>query len=197
MKVIIGVASTEEVKAQFAQCLASMVRMGDMQYTFSVGSTCSQGRDSIALHAINSNADYVMFIDSDEVFPVDVLPKLIMDDKDIVSGLIMHRRPPFEPVLYDYVDGDWEERYEYPDEIFKVGCAGGGACTLIKVEALKKICEKTGHLFSPLPEETEDLSFARRAATTGVEWWCDPKVKLGHIGYIVVTEDFWDGKKVH
>ena len=46
-------------------------------------------------------------------------------------------------------------------------------------------------MFTPINGVGEDLAFCWRARQLGYRIWCDPRIPLGHVGYTVVTKDFF------
>ena len=49
--------------------------------------------------------------------------------------------------------------------------------------------------FTPFNGFGEDLAFCLRARDLGYKIWCDPKIKCGHVGQLVVNEDVWIANK--
>ena len=88
MKILIAVPCMDQVPSQFAQSIATLNKVGDCVIAFQMGSLVYDARNSLALNAIKAEADYVMWFDSDMVFPSNTLEKLIEDrDKgDIITS---------------------------------------------------------------------------------------------------------------
>lgn len=60
------------------------------------GSMITKSRNDLVQIAINANFDYIMWIDTDMVFPPDSLMKLLAHNKDIVGSTYNKRVPPYE-----------------------------------------------------------------------------------------------------
>ena len=58
----------------------------------------------------------------------------------------------------------------------------------MKASLLKEVKDKYGLPFSPILGFGEDISFCMRLKELGKKMYCDPRAKLGHIGYKVYTE---------
>ena len=196
MKILIAVPCMDTVAAGFAESLANLRKDDNCEVRFNPSSLVYDSRNALAAYAIDGNFDAVLWIDSDMIFPPDLLEKLCADlesGKDIVSGLCFCRRYPYAPVVLKRLELADEKPItdsytDYPeDELFRVeGCGFGVVMT--KTDVLRKIAEKCRTVFSPLPHFGEDYSFCIRARECGYEMWCDPTVPIGHIGYINVSD---------
>lgn len=149
-------------------------------------------RDTLAQMAMDQECDYVLWIDSDMVFPADALERLLKHDKDMVTAVYYKRRGDHSPVIYCGVwEGEATTYYDFPkDGLFEVAGCGFGF-VLTRTEVLKAVTERYHLLFHPMIGLGEDLSFCNRWLSCGGEIWCDPTIKLGHIGECVFTEEDW------
>jgi hypothetical protein len=59
-------------------------------------SVISFSRNSMAEFALNNGATHIMWIDSDNIPPVDVIKRFVDLDKDIVGSVYCKRVPPYE-----------------------------------------------------------------------------------------------------
>lgn len=200
MKIFIAVPCMDQLPAPFAQSLATLNRVGDCMVGFQIGSLVYDSRNNLARRAIASEADMVLWLDSDMVFNPDTLQRLIETKEKtgaaIVSGLYFRRVPPFSPVLYDRLSMrdkrcEWSEFDTIPDEPFEVGGCGFG-CVLMDTDVLVDVFARKGDLFGPLNGTGEDLSFCIRARECGHNIICDPTISLGHVGTTVINRDFFN-----
>lgn len=198
MKILIAVPTTDMVPAHFAQSLVSLKKVGECAVSFSIGSLVYDARNQLAAQAIEKEADYVMWFDSDMIFNPDTLERLLAHDKDFVCGMYFRRRPPYTPTLFKKLRLTssqtviWEGYEDYPDHLFQIeGCGFG--CVLMKTDMLIDIAAKYGNgsWFSPIANSGEDCSFCIRAKEQGYELWCDPTIPLGHIAQLPITEGFY------
>ena len=216
-KILIAVPCMDQVPAPFAQSLA-MIRKpeGDeVACAFQMGSLIYTSRNNLALQAISSEFDYVLWLDSDMVFQQDLLIRLKdtleKNDLDFVTGLYFRRVPPFTPVIFDKLEiideqCTWTDWKEPPAELFKVGGCGFG-CALMKSDVLWDVQTEFGEMkeeytalamFNPISNMGEDLSFCWRARACGYEIWCDPSIVCGHVGYTIINDKFYNSyKSVH
>lgn len=199
-KILIAVPCMNQVPAEFAHSLSMLEKVESVAVDFKIGSLVYTSRDALAKDAIESESDYVLWLDSDMIFPPDVLIKMLKtierDDVDIVCGLYFRRVPPFTPTLFKelHVDDEgiigWSEFTRIDNKLFEVeGCGFG--CVLMSTDALISVQSKFNAMFTPINGVGEDLSFCWRARQCGYRIWCDPTIPLGHVGYTVITRDYF------
>lgn len=203
-RILIAVPCMDMVAAGFAQSLAMLNKTGESAVSFMVGSLVYTSRNSLAGQAVKMEADYIMWFDSDMVFKPDTLTQLMatMEEKnaDIVTGVYFNRTAPYKPVMFEELEvvcdgkgniteclnSQWSKAI--PDEPFVVEGMGFG-CVLMKTDMLFNMGD-AGAWFAPIGNIGEDCAFCLRAKEAGYKLWCDPKVKCGHVGYQMVTEQF-------
>lgn len=201
MKTFIAIPSLEYVPALFVQSLAMLRRAGDTQVGFEVGSLVYVARNNLAQAAIKSEADQVLWLDSDMVFTPDFLEKMQSVSKenniDILTALCFRRKFPFTPTIYDKLHYDGKKCYytqfvSIPEERFKIGGCGMAGC-LMGTDVLMSVSAKFGgRMFDPLEGMGEDISFCWRARECGYDIYCDPEITMGHIGQTVITRQYYE-----
>ena len=203
-KILIAVPCMDMLPAQFAHSLATLTSYGiedtAISVWFNIGSLIYTSRDQIAKKALLDEADLIMWFDSDMVFNSDTLIrmlKLIDEGNDMVTGIYYRRTPPFSPVAFKTMDlnedgtaFDWTEFDEIPSEPFEVGACGFG-CVLMKTEIFVSVFAKFGQMFTPIANCGEDIAFCWRARQCGYKIIADPSIGLGHVGYTIITKDFF------
>lgn len=195
-KILICVPCMDMVAAGFAQSLAMLQKAGhETAISFECGSLIYDARNKLAKTALTMEADYTMWFDSDMLFQPDTMLKLLAhaEDAGIVSGLYFRRSPPYTPVAFktcDCENREWTDQ-TLPTEPIKVEGVGFG-CVLVKNEVLFDVAAQFSTWFTPINGFGEDLSFCWRARQCGYEILLDPQVKCGHLGHIVVTEQFFN-----
>ena len=150
---------------------------------FHCGTYIHQMRNDIVKTAMEIKADYVMFIDSDMVFPSDGILKLLSHNKDVIGGNYNARKFPLESTVRVVDDnGNFLSTQLPTDKIAKVFAVPTGFM-LIKLSAIKDIPhpfdfdrQQDGSLIG------EDVNFCKRCNEKGLEVWCDPGFLIGHIG---------------
>lgn len=200
-KILICVPAMDMVATGFAQSLAMLQKGGnETAIMFEVGSLIYEARNKLAKQAIAMGADYTMWFDSDMIFKPDTMVRLLAHDAPMVSGAYFRRSPPYHLVAFDECDVEtrkWSD-LDLPTETVQCGGVGFG-CVLVKTEVLFEVAARYKTWFEPVNGFGEDLSFCWRARQCGYDILLDPTVTCGHVGHIVVNEDFYkayaEGKK--
>ncbi|MGF2525797.1 glycosyltransferase family 2 protein, partial [Ralstonia pseudosolanacearum] len=187
MKVFIAIPSMDTVPALFCQSLALLQRAGDTVVGFQVGSLVYNARNELAKQAIKSEADWVLWLDSDMVFEPNLLNRMLEvckeNDIDFLTGLCFRRKPPYTPTLFDRLEkvghgASYTAIMSVPDGRFKVGGCGF-AGVLMSTDVLLSVAAKFGgRMFDPMEGFGEDVSFCWRARQCGYEIWCDSEIEL-------------------
>lgn len=196
-KILIAIPCMDMVSARFAQSLATLKKVGKCTVSFLMGSLIYDSRNKLAGMALEMEADYILWLDSDMVFQPDTLERM-MDTLnnhphiDILSGLYFRRTTPFTPVLFNKLERDgetlvFEDVKEVPNDLFEVAGCGFG-CVLMKTDCLFDIGM---NWFTPFVDAGEDCAFCMRAREKGYKIYCDPNISLGHMGYAPITKDFY------
>lgn len=198
MRILIAVPCMDSVPSQFAQSLATLNKVEECIIAFQMGSLIYNSRNHLATMAVQLECDYVLWLDSDMVFPSDVLQKLFVDREkgDIITGVYYRRVEPYKPVVFSKLEikdqeCEWANQDDIPEDLFEVeGCGFG--CVLTPTNVLVDVMNKFGNMFAPIGGVGEDLSFCWRARQCGYNIMADPGVQLGHVGHYVVDKHFYD-----
>lgn len=206
-KILIAIPCMDMVSARFAQSLSTLKKVGKCTVSFLCGSLIYDARNKLAGMAVEMDADYILWFDSDMTFQPDTLERMmkVMDEHpevDVLSGLYFRRGHPFTPVLFSKLEVnekgtlDFEDYNELPDELFEIAGCGFG-CVLMRTEMLLDIAAKEGGgmWFSPIANAGEDCAFCIRARENGYRIFCDPNIHLGHMAYTPVTKAFYQAVK--
>ena len=199
MKILNAVPCMDQVPFTFAQSLSTLEKIGECKLAMKSGSLIYTSRNSLAMMAIQMDADFVFWLDSDMVFKSDTLVRMMdtlkKNDLDILTGLYFRRVPPYSPVLFDKLEQNGEntefsEFNKIPDELFEVGGCGFG-CVLMKTDVFFDVQSKFGNMFAPMGNNGEDVAFCIRARECGYKIYCDPSIVCGHVGYSVIDDQFY------
>lgn len=153
-------------------------------------------RNAMAKNVLEKDCDYLFFIDSDMVLPNDTLKRLVEHDKDIVSGMYFHKKPPFAPVVYSKNEkGTFDVIMDYPkDQLIEVDGVGMGIC-LIKRGVFEKLGDKC---FDVLPASDEnpvingeDFAFCYRAKRAGFKIYVDTGMQALHQTVRYIDETYF------
>lgn len=201
MKTMIAIPCMDTVQTEFAQSLVNMRPVGEIRHAFESCSLIYKSRTDLGLLAIKEGADFVLWLDSDVIFPPDLMIDLMEDMKgrDIVTGVYHMRRAPFKPVIWKRLrqgltaeENENEDYCDYPkDQIFEVEGCGFGA-VMMRTSVLEAVRDRYHELFAPVPGYGEDLSFCVRARGCGFKIHCDPRIQIGHKAATIVTGESFE-----
>lgn len=138
---------------------------------------------------------HIMFIDADMIFPSSGIIRLIDHDKDIVGANYNVRGNPSRDPGREFTIKPTDPRktpkhlkgqittFEMPANLFKVWSLGLGF-VLIKMSVFDKLDKPYFNDYeSPEGEHhTEDVEFFTKCQDRGIDVWCSPTIRVGHIG---------------
>lgn len=194
MKVTVSIPSNRNIQPQTAECVMKLVAHGGYDFHILVASegyTIAENRNYIAVQAVNAGSDYLLMVDDDMTFEPDLIDRLVAVGKDIV-GVAYHPRAETGEII-KYLDETHIVKLEHSDdpkykEPFACHATGTGII-LIRCEIFRKI---TRPWFAFEYHETgqckkgEDWYFCEKAKEFGIETWVEPRVKVGHLGDVVL-----------
>lgn len=104
-RILCAYLSDGMVKTEFAEARMAAVMAASQDYhVISINTQTSRierGRHLVAMAALEQQVDYVVFTDSDMVFPQDAITRLIGHDVDIVGAGYPTRRLPIRTTIND------------------------------------------------------------------------------------------------
>lgn len=198
MKLLIAVPAYESMRVEFVRSLMDLtgwLNENKVWYEVKIisGTLVHIARDRLAQHAVNNGFDEVLWIDSDMVFDRHVYEDLKDAGRDMVCGWFISRHYPYVSCLFRSMD-PVERINEVPDVPFRVAGCGFG-CVLMKAEILKQVMVSNGgKCFVPSQKLGEDCAFCKRVTDLGFEIWCEPTVRVGHVGNLIIWPE--DQKKL-
>lgn len=191
MKLLIAIPTLDFVHVDFMKCLVNLTnKLKDDGVRFEVGIISGTlvyvARDRLACKAINEDFTHVLWLDSDMIFQPTILDDLLETKKDFVTGIYHQRRPGYASCIFKHCSEKNIERFEeYPKRTFRIEACGFG-CVLITTDILKQVQMHYKTCFCPLAQFGEDIAFCHRVLELGMEIWCEPTVRCGHIGHNAV-----------
>ncbi len=201
IKILIGIPSIGTMRIETVISLCRILSSTpDITYEICapITSYIHHNREEIAKEAVRLGADYVLFIDTDMIFPPDALTKLLSRDKEIIGVMYNYRGTPsrptvkFDPKYKDectVIEKNGEISASITDETKPFRCrAVGAGFLLVKIDVFKKL-KRPYFTFVPETEVNEiigeDVYFCDKARYNRYEIWCDPTIKMGHIGLMI------------
>ena len=192
MRLLVAVPTVDYVPADFVKSLANLsLRLGRERIPADVqiigGTLVYIARNRLALRAIRDEYTHVLWLDSDMTFSDSIVEDLLFCGKDMVCGAFVSRRPPYGPCVYTDISdpANMKKVENFGTEPFRVdGC--GFATVLTSVSLLDAVQSNFGTCFRPTEQYGEDLAFCDRVKQLGMEIWCEPTVRPGHIAHVPV-----------
>jgi hypothetical protein len=184
MRIAIGIPTTGTIKTPTVESIIAMIGQTEGEVHFFTRSGCyiHENRRELVKEAKMINADYLFFFDSDMIAPPDTINKLISHNKMIVGTNPNLRSLPLEGTV-KFIENGKVVKKEIPEKLFQCS-ALGTACLLIDMRVFNMI-DKPWFWFEDLGKDDfigEDIWFCRQAERKGIEIYCDPLIKVGHIG---------------
>lgn len=189
----IGVPSRDSVMTGFAHSLAMMTARTAMapnvefSLTSSAGTLICDQRNNLAQAMLDEGCDWLLFIDSDMVFPSDALLRLLARNTPIVSANYSTRRSPAEPVAFKSI-GTLEKLYTDPDSTGLEECAANGCGLMLIHRSVFETIPKPWFYIPYIPEKDgfwgEDVWFCNAARKEGFNVFVDHDLSkdVRHIG---------------
>ena len=192
MGLLVAVPTVDYVPADFVKSLSQLcLRLGRERIPADVqiigGTLVYIARNRLALRAIRDEYTHVLWLDSDMTFSDSIVEDLLFCGKDMVCGAFVSRRPPYGPCVYTDISdpANMKKVENFGTEPFRVdGC--GFATVLTSVSLLDAVQSNFGTCFRPTEQYGEDLAFCDRVKQLGMEIWCEPTVRPGHIAHVPV-----------
>ncbi len=197
-KITVGVCTGGNIRAETVSSLFSnLINMGHQNVApnllIQIGGYVAINRNMLVATAIEQGSTHLMFVDADMLFPPDGIMRLLKHNKDIVAANYNVRVDPQSndaggPTVKMMVDGVVVSMTGdgVPDSLFK--CYGlGTGFMLIKLDVFKKLKKPWFKSVQDknLVHTTEDIYFCQQANKAGIKIYCDPTIKMGHIGSTV------------
>lgn len=156
--------------------------------------------NALSAAAVMDGCDYVFFMEHDNIYEKDTLPRLLKHELDVVTGYYTFRNWPYDPIP---LKKDMENGLLYRLEFIKggdkenlmemsVGCFG---CCLVKASVLKKLFSAKLSFRREYDKKsagtlTADCVFFNDLRDQDIKLYVDGHVRVGHLGVrIVITPD--------
>lgn len=191
-KLAVCIPTRDTLHSAHALSLAELVKFNTMNdidtHVFMDASTILlTQRERLATLAQELDAEYMLWLDSDIVFPSTTAVRLMAHNEPIVAANYVRRQFPCKGVAYETI-GDWENPvpFEVHDELLDIEGIGMG-CVLMKTEIFSKI-PKPWFEFGWSPESNdflgEDMILWQKVAAAGYSIKLDTVLsqELRHLG---------------
>jgi hypothetical protein len=180
--ITVGIPSYDHIKTECVLSVVNLITRSDLKlhFVFNQSLYIDYNRNQLVEAARQNGSTHLMFIDSDIQFPPDGIARLLAHDKAVVGGYYNTRRGN-NPIRFLDDDGNVIVK-DIPETLFKCHVLPTGFM-LIRMDTFDALSKP---YFATITHEQgtigEDVAFCRWVADAGIEIWCDPTIKLGHVG---------------
>jgi len=190
IKLAILVPCRDTVHSLFTMSLTELVKTCvlagiDTHVTYDASTILLNQRESLAKKAVEIKSDYMLWLDSDMMFPSTTAMRLMGHNKDIVAANYMKRSVPLTTVAYPTLE-EWDSwlPLESQEELEIVEGVGMG-CMLMKTSLLSTI-ENPWFEFEWKDGSWhgEDFNFQKKLRESGHQIFIDMNLsrQVRHIG---------------
>lgn len=182
----------DHVHSAFSKCMIELVKLNtmnniDTHVVFDASTVLLTQRERLALEARAIGAEYMLWLDSDMVFPATTALRLLAHKQDIVAANYVRRQPPYKGVAYPKI-GNWQNPLPFEPQDYLVEVEGiGMGCMLMKTSILDKIPQPWFE-FGWTPKSNdhlgEDMILCQKMAEVGHTVKVDTQLsmELRHLG---------------
>ena len=184
----------------YTNFMLSVLGMSTPDYTLIIPNFPHMHLDAIRCNLVAqakaADCTHIIMLDTDQQYNPDTVQKLLLNkDKDVVTGLVHRRYPPYAPILYRGKMGDYE--YVSDDEMFsgdlvEVDATGTG-CMMIAMEVFDDIeqpyFEETTHNGKTVGE---DIYFCNKVRSAGRKIYVDTSIQVKHISLMSVDRAVYE-----
>lgn len=185
-KLAVLVPCRDMLHSAFAKCLGELIKLNtqnniDTHVVYDSSTVLLTQRERLALEAKAIGAEYMLWLDSDMVFPATTALRLLGHKTPVVAANYVRRQPPFKGVAYQKI-GDWENPlpYKLQDNLVEVEGIGMG-CMLVKTSILDEITQPYFE-FGWTPQSNdwlgEDMYFCQKIAQAGYKIYVDTALSM-------------------
>jgi len=190
--VSILVPTRDTVYSHFSLSLGNLIKtttqMGiDVHLFFDASTILINQRESLIRQAIKMKSEWVLWLDSDMMFPPTTLMRLLAHKQDIVACNYMKRSFPFKSVAFTNAN-DWESwvPLQSEEELVTVEAIGMG-CVLMKTSIFQKLTKPYfEYTYQPKTEDWggEDFTLFKKLNKLGYQVKVDTNLsnEIYHIG---------------
>lgn len=178
--------------SSFWATLQELERPADSPVQLKVGPFIVNNQNGLGRSFLASGHEWFFLLNDDQIYPRHTLNQLLAHGKEAVCVVALNRRPPHQPLLYDFLPevGHFVQRRLADGEkgLIPVDGAGGGGLLLHR-SVFEKVPAPWWEV-KPFPNGDhggEDLEFCRKMKDAGIQLWCDLESPVGHVGDFAIT----------
>jgi len=146
-------------------------------------------RNDLVDMALQVGASHLIMMDTDQIYPVETIPKLLSHKLPVVGCVVNRRYPPFDPILLRGKMGAYESIDEWEEGALVEVDATGTGCIMFNMEVFRKM-PRPWFKFRKLETGEgigEDIGFCHDLKESGYRIFVDTSIQCGHLTTLNVT----------
>ncbi|MEA2037299.1 MAG: hypothetical protein U9O94_07335 [Nanoarchaeota archaeon] len=206
MKVGIAIPSPQFISPQFAfgnlpKIISHAKKQGHkISLVYKSGVRTDSNRNHMLEEYLETDVEAILWLDADQIYPVDIVDKLVSADVDIIGSVYYKRNEPYHPVVYlknkkknkPYTSVGLQDHPKVHLEVDGIGFGG----MLVKMGVYRKLGDdkwmRYGKNFAnpskPEHSETHDLVFCQIAQKYGYKIYVHNGVRCLHLSEVAIGE---------
>jgi hypothetical protein len=205
LKLAILVPARDQVHSQFSFSLAQLMKTTslagiDTYLFFDTSTVLLNQRENLVKNAIDLRSDYILWLDSDMMFPSTTALRLLSHNKEVVACNYMKRSNPIKSVAY-FKPGEWNGWIPITDsdELVEAGGIGMG-CMLMKTDLFRELEQPWFEfVWQSVSKDWggEDFKLCKKLNELGYKVWVDMNLskEIKHIGQFAFGENLSTNKR--
>jgi hypothetical protein len=189
--VIVAIPSTGKVRTEWSLMFRDLAMPMSVSYAIRtvIGKDVVEARNLAVQDALEKDAEYLFFLDSDVLVPRQGLHRMFYamqknPDWDLLTGIVTTKTTEPQPCIFKHGTHGAYWDWTFPNTFEIDAC--GMACALIRMETVKKMAEPwfdwpAGYNGAVWEEEGEDTYFCRKLSEIGGKLMADGGVLCGHL----------------
>jgi hypothetical protein len=147
-------------------------------------------RNDLVESALRIGATHLMMCDTDQIYPVNTIPKLLSHRLPVVGCMVHRRYPPFDPIMLKGKPGEYYGIEEWkPGDLVEVDATGAG-CLMFDMQVFRNM-PRPWFKFRKLEETDEgigeDIGFCSDLKAAGYKIFVDTSLECGHLTTMCVN----------
>lgn len=146
------------------------------------------------------NCTHLLFMDTDQMYPQNLIPRLVSHNKPFVGTVVHRRYPPFDPCVRVAREPGKPETYDLPESVYDGGLikadVTGFGCFMVQTPLLFEMEHKPGEWFKRDKTRDnghpvgEDYEFCERLREHGGQVWVDTLMEIEHLTTVAINRDY-------
>ena len=146
-------------------------------------------RNDLVDKALAIGATHLLMMDTDQIYPVNTIPRLLSHRLPVVGCMVHRRYPPFDPIMLKGKPGEYYGHEGWvPGELVEVDATGAG-CLMFDMQVFRNM-SRPWFKFRKLPDGEgigEDIGFCIDLKAAGYKIFVDTSLECGHLTTMCVN----------